>query len=235
MPNSAPRHAAFTVDPAVGVGTMVRHTMNELSPISPAAAADTYRRKCADSLQHLQGIVDGMICDGRMEPREIEFLSVWLTSHPEATSDWPGSVLHRKVRQIVADGLITGAEQRYLYEVLTHMASSHVAEAAATPPDMPPLPLDDKVDVALRGARVALAGSFLFGTRAACERLVASAGATLSERVSTKVDYLVIGARIAPSWTAHPEGAEIHEAVALQRLGHPIAIISERRLLDALA
>ena len=208
--------------------------MNDHTLGSPAAAAAIYKRKCAQAVEHLQGIVDGMMSDGHLDPREVVFLNRWLTSHPETTADWPGSLLHRKVRQILADGLISGAEQRYLHEALTHLASTVFDEFGSTAPEVVPLPVEDAVTADIRDARICLAGTFLFGTRAACERLILSAGATLSERVNTKVHYLVIGTRVAPAWTSQPYGEDIQEAVALQRLGHGIAIISERRLLESL-
>jgi hypothetical protein len=208
--------------------------MDHTTISSAASAAAIYRRKCAQALEHLQGIVDGMMSDGRLDPKEVHFLNSWLTSHPEATADWPGSLLHRKVRQILADGLISGAEQRYLHEALSHLASTVFDDADQPTPQVTPLPIDDSAAVDIRGAQVCLAGAFLFGTRAACERLVLSAGATLAERVSTKSRYLVIGMRGAPSWPSAPYGEDIQEAIALRSLGHPIAIVSERRLLESL-
>lgn len=202
---------------------------------SPAAAAEVYRRKCAQALQHLQGIVDGMVSDGRLDPREVQFLNAWLASHPEVTAEWPGSVLQRKVRQIVADGVISNGELRYLHEQLSHLASTVLEDSFRTVPRAAAtLPIDDSAAVDVRQARVCLAGSFLYGTRAACEQLIAAAGGIPCERVSTKVDYLVIGTRAAPAWNGEPQRDDVDEAVALRSLGHRIAIISERRLLESL-
>jgi len=203
----------------------------------PISAAAIYRGKCAQALQHLQGIVDGMMSDGRLDPREVVFLNQWLDAHPEATADWPGSVLQRKVRQILADGVISAAEQKYLHEALSHLASTLFDEPgpAGMPRTATPLPLDATALPELGGLRVFLAGPFLFGTRAACERLVAAAGATACERVSTRVQCLVVGARVQPAtWRADPWGDDLQEALALRDLGHPIAIVSERRLLERL-
>jgi hypothetical protein len=87
-----------------------------------------------------------------------------------------------------------------------------------------------------RGLRIFLAGPFLFGTRAACERLVTAAGAIPCERVSTRVQCLAVGGRVQPAtWRADPWGEDIQEALALRDLGHPIAIVGERQLLEALA
>lgn len=198
---------------------------------SPSAI---YRRKCAQALQHLQGIVDGMMSDGRLDPREVQFLNAWLTAHPEATADWPGSLLHRKVRQILADGLISSAELHYLHEALSHLASTVFDDTPHALPEIAPLPIEDAATVNVREAGICLAGAFLFGTRASCERLVVCAGGILCDRVSTKVDHLVVGTRASPAWRSQPYREDIEEAVALRRLGHRISIISERRFLESL-
>ena len=204
-------------------------------PQGAAAAAAAYRHKCAQALEHLQGIVDGMVSDGRLDPREVQFLNRWLDAHPEATADWPGSLLQRRVRLILADGVISADEQRRLLESLKHLASTLFDDGETRAMRTgSPLPVEDGAAVDVRGSRVCLAGHFLFGDRPACERLLRDAGAELCARVSTKVNFLVIGARTSTAWPSQPGADDIHEAIALRRLGHPIAIVSERRLLDSL-
>ena len=207
--------------------------MGEDASRSVQAAAEIYRSRCAEALRHLQGIIDGVMSDGRLEPQEVQFLNRWLKSHPEATAEWPGSVLQRKVRQILADGQVSTSELRYLQEALSHLASTVFEDSPVSRPDGGPLPIDDTAAVSVRGSRICLAGPFLFGTREACERLVASAGGVLCDRVSTKVDCVVIGARTSSSG-AQPWRDDIDEALALRQLGHRIAIVSERRMLEGL-
>jgi hypothetical protein len=64
---------------------------------------------------------------------------------------------------------------------------------------------------------------------------VQEAGATPCARIGTRVQCLVIGGRVPPAtWRADPWGEEIQEAIALRDLGHPIAIVGERQLLERL-
>lgn len=79
---------------------------------------------------------------------------------------------------------------------------------------------------------VCFTGEFLYGTRAACERLVLKLGATCAENVSKKVDVLVIGTKVSLDWAHTSFGRKIQKAMDLRGEGHPIAIISERRWLQ---
>lgn len=78
-------------------------------------------------------------------------------------------------------------------------------------------------------------GEFLYGTRAACERLVLKVGAMCTDNVSKKVDILVVGTRVAPDWAHTSFGRKIQRAVELQTEGHAIEIISERRMMEAIS
>ncbi|MGJ7512534.1 hypothetical protein [Variovorax sp. GT1P44] len=53
--------------------------------------------------------------------------------------------------------------------------------------------------------------------------------------MSRNVRCLVIGSKLSTDWTQTPLVETIKDALALQREGHAIAIISERRWLEGLA
>jgi NAD-dependent DNA ligase len=77
-----------------------------------------------------------------------------------------------------------------------------------------------------------MTGEFIFGTRAACERLTLKAGGMPLDKVTKHVDVLVIGTRLSPDWAHTSFGRKIQRAAELQEQGHPIEIISERRWLE---
>jgi NAD-dependent DNA ligase len=192
-----------------------------------------YNRQCARALEHLMGIVTGIVADDLLVDKEVQFLSTWLSAHPEATTDFPGSLIHRKVRDILVDGVITAAEREHLLDVLQHVSGVMFSDTGSADPDPLGLPINDAVTVTLPNAGICLTGQFLFGTRAACERLSLKAGATPLDSVTRKVDYLIIGTRVSPAWVGTSYGRKIQRAVELQEQGHPIEIISERRWIAA--
>ena len=195
-------------------------------------AADTHRTNRA--VEHLLGMVTGMVADAELNNKEIQLLRLWMISHPEATATFPGSVIQKKVAQILEDGIITEDERSHLLQTLTALAAGDFDATGSADAQIINLPIDDAVTIELKNTLICLTGEFLYGTRAACERLVLRAGAMCADNVSKKVDILIVGTRVSTEWAHTSFGRKIQRAVELQSQGHPIEIISERRMMDAL-
>jgi len=70
-------------------------------------------------------------------------------------------------------------------------------------------------------------GGFIYGTRADCERIVLSLGSMTVDRISGKLDYLIIGTFVEPSWVNTTYGRKIEAAVRHRDNGSEICIASE--------
>lgn len=201
---------------------------------SYAAEVAMQQRRINRAIEHLMGMITGMVADAELNDREILLLRTWLTEHPEALEVFPGSVVARKVHAVLEDGVITEDERAHLMETLVGLSATEFSLTGSSSPEVASLPIEDAVTVDLPDSVVCLTGEFLFGTRAACERLVLKTGAMCTDTVSKKVDILVVGTKVSPNWAHTSFGRKIQQAVALQEKGHPIEIISEKRLMAAL-
>lgn len=201
---------------------------------TPAIAKSLERQRITKAIEHLLGMVEGMIADNNLHDLEVKMLSTWLSANPEVTTTWPASVIACKVNSVLADGVITDAERKHLLEVLSDLITTDFAATGSASTEVSTLPIDDCVTVDFVNAGVCMTGEFIFGTRAACERLTLKAGGMPLDNVTKKVDILVIGTRVAPDWAHTSFGRKIQRAVQLQMDGHPIEIISERRWLESL-
>ena len=199
-----------------------------------AGAVSVAKHHTNRAIEHLIGIVTGMIADGALNDLEIKMLSTWLSTHPQATADFPGSVIARAVSDALEDGVITETERAHLLKMLSDLASTDFSVTGSVSPEVTSLPIEDCVSIDFRDSMVCFTGEFLYGTRAACERLVLKLGAMCSDNVSKKVDILVVGTRVAPDWAHTSFGRKIQRAVDLQENGHAIEIISEKRMMEAL-
>lgn len=206
-----------------------------MSHSSYAAEVAMFKRRATRAVEHLMGLVSGMISDADLNDKEIIMLRTWLTEHPEATTGWPGSVIARKLQEIMSDGLITADERAHLLKTLHSLTGNDFSLTGSSAPEVAGLPIEDAVTITLAGSMICLTGEFLFGTRAACERLVLAAGAMCADNVSRKVDILAVGTNVSPDWAHTSFGRKIQRAVELQDQGHPIEIISEKKLLDSLS
>lgn len=191
-------------------------------------------RQLTKSMQILTGIITGIVADGTLHDLEIHMLSTWLAEHAEVTGTWPGSAIALQLREALADGAITPMERDHLLETLQRLVGADFAATGAVTPEVAALPFDESSFVDMRDCGVCLTGDFVFGTRRKCESATEAAGGVTYATVSKKVSYLVVGTHISPAWISASYGQKIIKAMEMKRAGHSIAIIHERRWMDAL-
>lgn len=199
------------------------------------AAMAMRKRDITKASEQLLGLVTGIVADQSLHDLEIKLLSNWLANAADIHTVWPGSVLAQKVNEILADGIVTDAERVHLMSVLQQFAVTDFANTGSAAPEVLQLPINDSAPVQLPRATVCLTGEFIYGTRDACQRRTAAAGADLLNTVTRKLHYLVVGTNVSPHWANTSYGRKIQKAVELQAIGVPVAIISERRWLQALS
>lgn len=201
---------------------------------NPAVARAQATHRLNRAVEHMIGLVTGIIADRNLHDLEIKLLRTWLDENFLVTQTWPGFVVARKVEEVMADGIITEAERTHLLSVLSELAATDFGISGSSSPEVAALPINDVVTVILKNAGVCHTGEFLFGTRAACERITLKAGGMPVDSVTRRTDLLVVGTRVSPNWAHTSFGRKIQKAAELQESGHPIEIISERRWIDAM-
>ncbi len=200
-----------------------------------AIAAAIGQRSLTKASQVLTGIVTGIVADGQLHDMEIQMLSGWLTAHEEVTQSWPGNAISRLVQQVMKDGVITEEERTHLVAELQAMIGNDFAETGSVSDEIIRLPFDDTIQRLISGSRVCLTGTFVYGTRTACERLAIQVGLEPSNSVSKKVHALIVGTHVSPDWVNTSYGTKIIRAMELREEGHPILIVRERDWLDSLS
>lgn len=181
------------------------------------------RRSC----ESLIGICSGLVADGDLNDKEIIFLSTWLAENESIARTWPGEVVFAKIREVLADGIVSPEERAYLVNILEQLAGGSFAETGAVGFSSNGLPTDDSVEVEIPGRLFCFTGQFLFGTRASCEKAISARGGSAASNITQKTHYLVIGELASRSWKNTSHGTKIESAVGLQAQGVPICIISE--------
>lgn len=199
-----------------------------------AIQAAVQNRQLTRSAQVLTGIITGIVADGLLHDLEVQMLNTWLTANAEVTHNWPGSAIARHLSEILADGVITPDERAHFLDTLQRLVGDDFAETGSVSSEVASLPFDEVTPVALRDQGVCLTGEFLYGTRAACERVTEKIGAYPMSAVSKKVNYLIVGTHVSPAWINTSYGRKIMRAMELKEAGHGIAIISEKRWMDAI-
>lgn len=186
------------------------------------------------SCESLLGICTGMLADGYLVNEEIRFLDTWLSENEEIAGTWPGEVICARVREVLADGVISDDERQYLTETLSELLDGTLEQVAATAGMDTKLPLDPVTFIEVTDNSFCFTGTFLYGTREACEQAILDRGGEVTRSVRANLDYLVIGSLITDLTANTNYGRKIEQAVDLRSQGSRIKIVSEEQWVQFL-
>ena len=197
-----------------------------------AVLASTQARLLKRGSESLIGIASGLIADGELNTREIQFLSTWLSENQELKSTWPGEVIYKRVREVLADGIVSFEEKKYLQKTLTDLVGGSFAEHGAIPSEPIFLPLDQAAIVQIPSLSFCFTGNFIFGTRSACEGAVVRRGGRIAN-VNKRLNFLVIGELSSRDWKYSSFGGKIESLMNLKNKGASTLIVSEAQWIRA--
>jgi NAD-dependent DNA ligase len=187
-----------------------------------------YRNDMNRSLAALLGIAQGIICDGQIANQEIHFLNSWLKENDAISSAWPGDVIHSRVREILADGVITEEERAHLMKTLQQLIGGTLDQLAEST-HVTSLALDEIDRVEFRESKFCLTGDFVYAPRKVCECAISDRGGIVSGSVTKKLTYLVVGGLGSQEWKHGSFGTKIEKAMEYKKEGLPILIVHEDR------
>lgn len=193
-----------------------------------------FKNEMNRSLGALLGIAQGMLCDGHLNDQEVIFLQQWLTQNESIATAWPGDIVYTRVRESLADGVITAEERAYLTETLQQLIGGSLGEIAE-PTHVTELALDRTATVSIPKSMFCLTGDFVFAPRSHCELAIQKREGIVSSSVTKKLTYLVIGGLGSKEWKHGSFGTKVEKAFEYKRLGHPITIVHEDQWASALS
>lgn len=199
----------------------------------PASQANR-QRLLTRSAQTLLGICTGLAADGTINNTEIHFLRTWLTENSEVLESWPGSIIGQRLEIILADGTITEEERQHFLETLQSITGNSFHETGSAGADSPALPTDPDATIHFDKRTFCFTGTFLYGTRGACEWATQNLGGVTLKAVTQSLDYLVIGAMVTKDWAYESYGRKIEKAATLRQKGGKIRIVTEQQWAAAM-
>ncbi len=174
----------------------------------------------------LLGIATGVLADRQLADAEVEFLDLWLNNNSAIATDWPGDVIHARVKSVLADGRITEDERVHLVKSLQQLIGGTLDKLATSTHVTQLLPYQQVV-ISYPNTTFCLTGDFVFGPRSVCAQTISDLGSIVKSSVSKKVQYLVVGGLGSPEWKHGSFGTKIEKAMELKNDGATIAIVHE--------
>lgn len=167
------------------------------------------------ALQILNGILDGIVCNQKINQKEIENLKIWLEQNDYLKDVYPYDKVLLEVNKILEDGILTQEESKYILETFENIVN-------------PKSDGDDNIDFA--GKTFCLTGEFKTASKSEISRKIQALGGIEKTGVSTKLDYLVIGGVGSEAWKFGKVGGKQAKAQELNEKGANIKIIEEDSL-----
>jgi NAD-dependent DNA ligase len=175
-------------------------------------------------IDELTGLCKGALLDGTINQAEAEGILNWLNIHAGCLDAWPANVLHARLRNMLADGVLDADEEGELLGLLLRFATPEQSDGkpkSAIPIDEPP------PAITIAGHSFCFTGVFDFGSRTQCYAAVNQRGGIAVNGITKKLHYLVIGNVGSEFWKHSTFGNKIAKAVEYRDDGAPLIIVSE--------
>lgn len=192
----------------------------------PVNKALHWHRNFLKSVESLIGICRGLLADGQLVEQEIIFLDTWLKENEQLIKDWPADEIARRLKAILADGVITHDEAEDLKKTLDSIVGGGL-EHGTVDGMATRLPVENVETIGFDGKLFCFTGKFVYGSRRKCEQAVIDRGALAHPTVVKDLDYLVIGTLASRDWINTSHGRKIEAAVANKAQGTPVVILAE--------
>lgn len=170
------------------------------------------------SIQVLEGLIKGIVCNHEIRDSEIQSLQVWLNDNDYLKGVYPYDKILNAIEKVLSDGVITEEEKIYLSQEFDEILN----------------PVVSCDSLSLKDKTFCLTGDFKTGSKSEIEKRIVSKGGIKKSSVSGKLDYLFVGGLGSEAWKYGNIGGKIAKAQELQEKGKNIKIISEDDLVPFL-
>lgn len=182
----------------------------------------------------LIGFLKGITADSVLNEKEVEALANWIEENRSIKRMWPASVVVRRLKAILDDGVIVEQDREDLLQTLNQLTSIHDEKTGVTYRASTEV-WEDQVDmIHFAGSVFCLTGDFVTGDRTKVTQMLQELGAKTSSSMNNNVDYLLIGTLASRDWLYTSHGRKIEKALLIKQQGQSVKIITERRLLQQL-
>ena len=182
--------------------------------------------KLKQSLGELLGLARGVLADHELSDSEIDFLHGWLEDRYHVTASFPGNVIHKRIKEVLEDGIVTEEERSHLVDTLTMLVEDRL-EDLSEQVDLTELWFDEVGLIEFNNSRFCLTGNFVYGPIEVCESAIEERGGFVDKSVGNEVQYLVVGGLGVDEWRSGGLGTKIEKAMRLRAKDDSVKIIPE--------
>jgi hypothetical protein len=199
---------------------------------------DNFFSQTTSDMQRLQGILAGIVSDGRIEKEELLSLSEWMEQKQHLRSCWPYDEVDALLVSVLADGKIDESEHKELMEFFSEFnkrsghKSVELKESAGLGPVKgicavcPTIEFHEKT--------FCFTGHSERCVRKQLAEIIQKHNGKFIDRLTKDVHYLIIGAGGNPCWAYACYGRKVELAVKYRRDGSNLLLVHEYDFWDAI-
>ncbi len=177
----------------------------------------------------LIGLSKAFIADRVVNQAEAECLHAWLVQSSASKNPIILNLLG-KVAPMMEDGELDAEEASELFNLLQNFSGGkaepdEVFKTTRLPVCSPAPEID------FQESRFLFTGTCAFGTRKQCQEEIERLGGINITSVTRKLNYLILGDYVTPSWAHETFGRKIERAMQYRESGVPLSIVTEEHWL----
>lgn len=167
--------------------------------------------------QILNGIMEGIIVDGKISTDEGENLRRWLYDNIHLSGHYPFDKIISILEEALSDSTISREESEYITETI---------QSILNPVDA----LKEQVN-SVNGKHVCLSGNFAYGSKADVEKYIIQQGGIIDSSVKKSTNILLVGACECQAYSNGTYGTKVKKAIEYNQKGCTIQIVKESDLI----
>lgn len=197
-----------------------------------------YYKATTCSMQKLQGILHGIMADGKITKEELLGLESWLADNEHLSTYYPYDEIFALVTAVLKDGIVSPDEEKLLKAFFSQFVEATgktcilSKEEAAMLAKQGICALDPEIDFTEH--EFCFTGKSVKATRSEIAKLVNNAGGHYHDAVTAKTNYLIVGNDGNSCWAFSCYGRKVEKAIELRKKGQHIVIVNELDFWDNL-
>lgn len=203
-----------------------------------ASSASEYFDAVTQEIQVFQGIIHGVLADGKLPEVELRRLIDWVEDNRHLRGCYPITEIESVIASVLADGTISEADEeltKQVFECFCSPSENYVVRRARERPQQLSVRGVCAVDpeVVIQGRQFCFTGISPVRPRSHLHEMILARGGIPRESVVTDLDYLVVCENVNEAWAFCAYGRKVERAMSMRRAGSKVLVIRERDLLDS--
>lgn len=233
------REVSAAVLRAVADGQLTQDEIEDLQFICRnALTTSDYFNDVTRELQHLQGMLHGLLADRKIVHGELNELVNWMDANQHLRGLFPMTEIESVVMSVLTDGTISNDEHEYLrqfFEQFIQPSPNYVAQRLKE--GYKPMTfsgicaIDPLIEFA--GRSFCFTGIAKSHTRIQLSEIVETRRGVVRTGVAEDLDYLVVCENGNPCWAFSCYGRKVEKAMAYRKAGSRVLLLKEIDFLDA--